>query len=66
MLENCYLCRVPWTGYVVVLREGDYRYARNHERSLRTPDPDNEMVLLAKGTWREMRLYQDLIIGKGN
>ena len=61
MNERAYLCRVPWTGCVVVLKEGDYRYARNNERIRRVPDPDNNMVLLAQGTWREMNLYKNLM-----
>jgi hypothetical protein len=65
MREQYYLCRVPSSDMVIVLREEDYKYQRNHEDRLRVPDPDNNVVLLAQGGWKEMRLYQDLIIGKG-
>lgn len=64
MREIYYLCRVPMTGYVIVLRETDYRYQRNHEERLRVPDPDGAMVLLAQGSWKEMRLYQSLMLGR--
>jgi hypothetical protein len=62
--QQSYLCRVPDTGLVIVLREEDYRYRRNHEANLRVPDPDYNIVLLAQGTWREMRMYYDLITGR--
>ena len=52
------------TGGVIVLRETDYKYQRNHEERLHVPDPDNNIVLLAQGSWREMRLYQELITGR--
>ena len=62
--QQSYLCRVPSNGdLVIVLREEDYRYRRNHEASLRNPDPDYNIVLLAQGPWREMRMYQQLITG---
>jgi len=62
--EQSYLCRVPDTGLVIVLREGDYKYRRNHEASLRVQDPDYNFVLLAQGTWREMLMYRRLITGR--
>lgn len=61
--EKSYLCRVPDTGVVIVLREGDYKYRRNHEARLRVPDSDYNIVLLAEGTWREMWAYHSLITG---
>ena len=65
MNEQYYLCRVPSSDMVIVLREQDYKYQRNHEERLRVPNPDDAVVLLAHGGWKEMRLYQDLIIGRG-
>jgi hypothetical protein len=64
MREPYYLCRVPSNGLVVVLREQDYKYQRNHEDRLRVPDPDSNILLLAKGTWREMKMYHNLITGR--
>ena len=63
MREQYYLCRLPKTGYVIMLREGDYRYLRNHERSLRVPDPDAEAILLAQGAQWEIKSYYNLING---
>jgi len=63
--QQSYLCRVPDTGIVIVLREEDYNYRRNHEASLREPDPSYNIVLLAQGTWREMNMYYELINGRG-
>ena len=62
--QQSYLCRVPENGMVIVLREEDYKYRRNHEASLREPDPDYNIVLLAQGTWREMWMYHNLINGR--
>ena len=64
MREQYYLCRAPVTGYVIMLKEGDYNYMRNHERSLYVPDPDNILVLLAQGTKEEVKAYYNLIKGE--
>ncbi len=64
MREQYYLCRAPVTGYVIMLKEQDYNYMRNHERTLRVPDPDNNLVLLAQGTKEEVKAYYNLIKGK--
>jgi muconolactone delta-isomerase len=61
--QQSYLCRVPDTGIVIVLREEDYKYRRNHEARLREPDSSYNIVLLAEGTWREMWMYHGLING---
>lgn len=60
MSETNYLCRVPSTGIVIILREEDYKYQRNHEERLNVPDPKNDLVVLAQGTKREMILYYKL------
>jgi len=61
MREQWYLCRVPWTGAVIRLPERDYRYMRNHEERLRSPDPENNLVLLAQGYEHEVFAYHKLI-----
>lgn len=66
MRETYYLCRVPRHGLVVMLKEGDYKYMRHHEASLRVPDPDNALELLAHGSKREMDLLYNLAIGRSN
>ena len=63
MSETHYLCRVPMTGGVIMLKERDYKYMRHHEASLRVPDPSQNLVLLAQGTKKEVRAYYDLING---
>ena len=63
MREQWYLCRVPMTGGVIMLKERDYKYMRHHEASLRVPDPSQNLVLLAQGTKKEVRAYYDLING---
>ena len=60
MREQWYLCRVPWSGYVILLDEKDYKYQRNHEARLYVPDEKYNMVLLAKGSYKEMVLFKDL------
>jgi len=45
---------------VVLYRERDYEYQRLHERQLRVPDPDYNVVLLAKGTKEQMQRYYKL------
>ena len=63
MSDTYYLCRATVTGYVIMLKEGDYNYMRSHERSLYVPDPDNILVLLAQGTKNEIQAYYKLIKG---
>jgi len=46
------------------LREPEYKFIRHHEESLREPDPDYNMVLLATGTEKDMRMYRKLFIGE--
>ena len=65
MREQYYLCRAPVTGYVLMLKEGDYNYMRNHERGLFVPDPEYNLILLAQGMKHEIQAYYDLINGKG-
>lgn len=62
--EQYYLCRVPRHGLVVMLKEGDYNYMRNHERGLHVPDPEYNIILLAQGTKKEVKAYYDLINGR--
>ncbi len=62
--EQYYLCRVPRTQLVIMLKEGDYNYMRNHERSLRVPDPEYNIVLLAQGYKEEVKAFYELINGK--
>ncbi len=54
---------MPWTGAVIRLPERDYRYMRNHEERLRSPDPENNLVLLAQGYKEEVLAYHNLITG---
>ena len=63
MYEPYYLCRLPRTGVVILLKEGDYKYLRNHERTLRVPDPDAEAILITKGRKHEVVAYYNLING---
>ena len=63
--ETFYLCRLPWYGTAIVLPERDYEYMRLHERQLRVRDEENELILLAKGRERQMRLFYDLMYDKG-
>ena len=60
MGETYYLCRVPKHNLVVLFKEKDYEYQRLHERQLREPDPNYNVVLLAKGTKKQMTMYYDL------
>lgn len=60
MREQWYLCRVPWNGYVILLDEKDYKYQRMHEKRLHVPSPQTDMVLLAKGSFKEMMLFKEL------
>ena len=62
--EQYYLCRVPSTKLVIMLKEGDYNYMRNHERSLRVPDPEYNIVLLAQGYKEDVKAFYELINGK--
>ena len=60
VMETYYLCRVPRHNLVVLFKEKDYEYQRLHERQLRVPDPDYDVVLLAKGTKEQMQRFYDL------
>lgn len=60
MRETYYLCRVPRHDLVVLFKEKDYEYQRLHERQLRVPAPDYDVVLLAKGTKEQMQRFYDL------
>ena len=62
--EQYYLCRVPSTKLVIMLKEGDYNYMRNHERGLHVPDPEYNIILLAQGYKEEVKAYYELINGK--
>ena len=64
MREIYYLCRVPSTKLVIMLKEGDYNYMRNHERGLHVPDPEYNIILLAQGYKEEVKAYYELINGK--
>ena len=63
MREQWYLCRVPSYDIVVMYHETDYKYQRHHEQNLRVPNPENDIVLLAQGTAKEVRAYYELING---
>ena len=60
VMETYYLCRVPRHDLVVLFKERDYEYQRLHERQLRVPDPDYDVVLLAKGTKEQMQRFYKL------
>ena len=62
--EQYYLCRVPSTKLVIILKEDDYNYMRNHERSLHVPDPEYNIILLAQGYKEEVKAYYELINGR--
>ena len=62
--ETFYLCRVPRYETVIVLPERDYEYMRLRERQLRVRDEENELILLAKGRERQIRLFYDLMNDK--
>jgi hypothetical protein len=47
-----------------MLKEGDYNYMRNHERSLHVPDPEYNLILLAQGYKEEVKAYYELINGR--
>jgi hypothetical protein len=47
-----------------MLKEMDYNYMRNHERSLRVPDPEYNIILLAQGYKEEVKAYYELINGR--
>ena len=38
----------------------DYKYMRHHEERLNVPDPKNDLVVLAKGSFKEMLLFKNL------
>jgi len=60
MRDIYYLCRVPMHGWNIVLPEQDYNYMRNHESRLRVPDPDNDLVVLAEGSFKDVMLFKKL------
>lgn len=64
MRETHYLCRVPWNGLVVILDERDYNYQRMHEKRLRVPSPQTEMVLLSKGSKADMMMLKNCFEGE--
>ena len=47
-------------GWNIVLPEQDYKYMRNHERGLHVPDPKNDLVVLAEGSFKDMMLFKNL------
>ena len=51
---------MPRHGWNIILPEQDYKYQRMHEANLRVPDPKNAMVLLAQGSFKEMKLFKEL------
>ena len=61
MGETYYLCRVPTYNIIVMFNESDYRYQRLHESQLNVPNEAYNMVLLAQGTKKQIRMYYDLI-----
>jgi hypothetical protein len=65
MRELWYLCRVNWTGRVVRLPERDYNWM-NHlaQRRHKYDGGESELVLLAKGYEKEVKVYHDLINGR--
>lgn len=63
MSEQWYLCRVPYMNTIVMYPEKDYRYRRNHERSLRVQDPNYNAVLIAQGRKHEVVAYYKLLSG---
>ena len=60
LAETYYLCRVPSYDIIVMFNESDYKYQRLHESQLMCPEAYN-MVLLAQGTKKQIRMYYDLI-----
>jgi hypothetical protein len=64
MREQWYLCRVPWMNTIVVFTEQDYNYQRKHEQGLFVPDPENDVVLLAQGSFKEMMLLKGCFKGE--
>jgi hypothetical protein len=61
MSETYYLCRVPSYDIIVMFNERDYRYQRLVESQLNVPNEANNVVLLAQGTKKQIRMYYDLI-----
>ena len=60
MSDTHYLCYVPVHGWNIILPEQDFKYQRHHEERLRVPDPKNDLVVLAKGSFKEMLLFKNL------
>jgi hypothetical protein len=59
--ETYYLCRVPAYDIIVMFNERDYRYQRLVESQMNVPNEANNVVLLAQGTKKQVRMYYDLI-----
>ena len=59
--ETYYLCRVPSYDIIVMFNERDYRYQRLVESQMNVPNEANNVVLLAQGTKKQVRMYYDLI-----
>lgn len=59
--ETYYLCRVPAYDIIVMFNERDYRYQRLVESQLNVPNEAYNVVLLAQGTKKQVRMYYDLI-----
>ena len=66
VMGTYYLCRVPRHNIIVLYPERDYEYQRLHERQLRVPDPDYNVVLLAKGTKEQMQRFYELTMEPNN
>jgi hypothetical protein len=60
MSDTYYLCYVPMHGWNIILPERDYKYQRHHEANLHVPNPKNNLVVLAQGSFKEMKLFKDL------
>jgi hypothetical protein len=60
-MDTYYLCRVPSYDIIVMFNERDYRYQRLVESQLNVPNEANNVVLLAQGTKKQVRMYYDLI-----
>ena len=54
---------MPEFDTIVMYPERDYRYRRHHEASLRVPDPENNIELLAQGNKEEIFAYYKLLTG---
>jgi len=59
--ETYYLCRLPSYDIIVMFNERDYRYQCVVESQLNVPNEANNVVLLAQGTKKQIRMYYDLM-----